>query len=201
MCAYVFASYSNQNQPWMQLAYNLTWAKRDRQKMNQSDLTRTIFQSILRHLFLWFHLISAYCLPFQMFLPFNRTLLLESGLCKAIKMLFLLSFSHTHPYALSLEPVQTLYLCLNLLKMIDDIDKTCLKATKAEFLRNSSGFFLKNSFYLTAQHPVWLGKVMESDKASYKTGNKTDWRSRAGWLLEWGAVPHMGRAGALRQQH
>ncbi len=110
-----------------------TWQKGDRQNMNQSDLTRTIFQSILHHIFLWFYLISAYCLPFQMFLPFNCTLLLESGLCKAIKMLFLLSFSHRHPHALSLEPVQTLYLCLNLLKMIDDIDKTCLKATKAEF--------------------------------------------------------------------
>jgi len=34
-----------------------------------------------------------------------------------------------------------------------------------------------------------------------KTGKQTDWRSRGGWLLEREAVPHMGRAGALRQQH
>ncbi len=93
-------------------------AGRQREYESVRDLTRTIFQSILRHLFLWFYLISAYCLPCQMFLPFNCTLLLESGLCKAIKMLFLLSFIHTHPHALSLEPFQTLYRCLNLLKII-----------------------------------------------------------------------------------
>lgn len=89
---------------------------RQREYESVRDLTRTIFQSILCHLFLWFYLITAYCLACQMLLPLNRTLLLESGLCNAIKMLFLLSFSHTHPHTLSLEPFQTLYWCLNLLK-------------------------------------------------------------------------------------
>lgn len=93
-----------------------------RQRIYESvrDLTRTIFQSILRHLFLWFYLISAYCLPWQMLLPFNHT---QPSKCCS----FPLSLSHTH----SLTPE---HWCLNLLKIINMIStESCLKSIKAEF--------------------------------------------------------------------
>ncbi len=71
-------------------------------------------------------------LPFQMFLPSLHHFFLSQACVKPSKCCPSLFLTHTS-VRLSLEPVQTLYLCLNLLTMIDDIDKTCLKATKAEF--------------------------------------------------------------------